>query len=58
MTDKEDWKNFLEKYSVCYNESTVGYAKDSLSIEGGYVGFFVEITFDKLGKFLEIGAYE
>lgn len=64
ISDYERFKQLLDSVECEYSESTgQNETKVLLFKEGsrkvtGYSGFFVEITFSKDGKFIEIGAFE
>ena len=58
MTDLEKLEQLLEDFKI---ESETQRHEDkgiSVTIWGGYGGFFTDIDFDKDGNFLKWGAYE
>jgi len=54
MTDKEKLTALLDEFGIKYKED----GAEIYCEEGGYPGFFTQFSFDKAGKFQEMGAYE
>lgn len=60
MTDKERLLELLEAYGVTPSPSD-SYVVSLHAKEGGvagYTGFYCEFSFDKEGKFLNVGVWE
>lgn len=60
MTNKEEWKEFLSKFKIEFNDEEDGSVtlyKGEHNVHG-YQGFFISIEFNKDDEFIAIGAWE
>jgi hypothetical protein len=70
MTDLNTLKEMLVKTGIPFSEATLNAGHDgedgthavpikySVSVEGGFIGFYTKFTFNLSGDLITMGAYE
>jgi hypothetical protein len=61
VTDKEEWKMFLDKYNLGYTEETDNSINLMAHVDKnikGYSFFHMSLLFDKEDSFIQLGLWE